>query len=117
MNKGDALVVNVSLYLRFWLRPGVNIVELRERNMAFPKIDGPLHGLRIIDLTTVVSGPYATQIFADLGAEVIKIEGVGGDLMRSNGVSRAKGFGDIFIASNRNKKSVQLDLKQEDGKN
>jgi crotonobetainyl-CoA:carnitine CoA-transferase CaiB-like acyl-CoA transferase len=80
------------------------------------KIDGPLHGLKVIDLTSVLSGPYTTQILADLGAEVIKIEGPAGDAMRSNGVLRTPGFGHIFLASNRNKRSVVLDLKQEDDK-
>jgi crotonobetainyl-CoA:carnitine CoA-transferase CaiB-like acyl-CoA transferase len=79
-------------------------------------IDGPLHGLKVIDLTSVLSGPYTTQILADLGAEVVKIEGPAGDPMRSNGVLRSPGFGHIFIASNRNKKSVVLDLKQEEDK-
>jgi len=78
-------------------------------------IDGPLQGLRVIDLTTVLSGPYTTQILADLGAEVLKIEGPTGDAMRSNGVLRTPGFGHIFLASNRNKKSIQLDLKQKEG--
>ncbi|WP_198087549.1 CaiB/BaiF CoA-transferase family protein [Variovorax sp. E3] len=80
------------------------------------QIDGPLHGLKIVDLTTVLSGPYTTQILADLGAEVLKIEGPTGDAMRSNGVLRTPGFGHIFLASNRNKKSIQLDLKQEEEK-
>lgn len=83
---------------------------------AKAKLDGPLHGLKVIDLTTVLSGPYTTQILADLGAEVVKIEGPSGDLMRSNGVLRKPGFGHIFLASNRNKKSVMLDLKLESGK-
>ena len=78
------------------------------------QIDGPLHGLKVVDLTTVLSGPYTTQILADLGAEVMKIEGPAGDAMRSNGVLRKPGFGHIFVASNRNKKSIQLDLKQEE---
>jgi crotonobetainyl-CoA:carnitine CoA-transferase CaiB-like acyl-CoA transferase len=81
-----------------------------------PKLDGPLHGLKVIDLTSILSGPYTTQILADLGAEVVKIEGPAGDAMRSNGVLRKPGFGHIFLASNRNKKSVVLDLKQADGK-
>jgi len=84
--------------------------------MSTPQLDGPLHGLKVVDLTAVVSGPYTTQIFADLGADVLKIESPAGDLMRSNGVLRAPGFGDIFIAANRNKKSIKLDLKQEEGK-
>lgn len=77
---------------------------------------GPLQGLRVIDLTSVLSGPYTTQIFGDLGAEVLKIEGPAGDTMRSNGVLRTPGLGHIFVASNRNKKSVVLDLKTEAGK-
>lgn len=85
-------------------------------NQSNPKVDGPLHGLKVIDLTSVLSGPYTTQILADLGAEVVKIEGPAGDAMRSNGVLRKPGFGHIFLASNRNKKSVVLDLKHEDGK-
>lgn len=85
-------------------------------NTTHAQIDGPLHGLKVIDLTTVLSGPYTTQILADLGAEVLKIEGPAGDAMRSNGVLRKPGFGHIFLASNRNKKSIQLDLKQEEGK-
>jgi crotonobetainyl-CoA:carnitine CoA-transferase CaiB-like acyl-CoA transferase len=85
-------------------------------NESNAKIDGPLHGLKVIDLTSVLSGPYTTQILGDLGAEVIKIEGPTGDAMRSNGVLRTAGFGHIFLASNRNKRSVVLDLKQEQGK-
>src|SRR5688500_9298480 len=80
------------------------------------QLDGPLHGLRVIDLTPILRGPYTTQILADLGAEVVKIEGPNGDAMRSNGVLRTPGFGHIFLASNRNKKSVVLDLKEESGK-
>jgi crotonobetainyl-CoA:carnitine CoA-transferase CaiB-like acyl-CoA transferase len=80
------------------------------------KVDGPLHGLKVIDLTAVLSGPYTTQILGDLGAEVLKIEGPTGDPMRSNGVLRTPGFGHIFLASNRNKKSIMLDLKREEGK-
>jgi formyl-CoA transferase len=79
-------------------------------------VDGPLHGLKVIDLTSVLSGPYTTQILGDLGAEVVKVEGPSGDAMRSNGVLRTPGFGHIFLASNRNKRSVVLDLKQEEGK-
>jgi crotonobetainyl-CoA:carnitine CoA-transferase CaiB-like acyl-CoA transferase len=83
---------------------------------------GPLKGVRIIDLTSVVNGAYATQILADQGAEVIKIEdpggtrGGGGDIMRWAGhvpEGAPRDMGPIFLTINRNKRSVVLDLKQE----
>lgn len=77
---------------------------------------GPLAGIRVIDLTSVVLGPIATQLMADFGADVIKVEGPAGDIIRSNGVSRSKGMGSIYLSLNRNKRSVVLDLKSEQGK-
>ncbi len=76
---------------------------------------GPLSKYRIIDLTTMVSGPYGTQLLGDQGADVIKVESQSGDLMRWAMPSRG-GISSAFLLNNRNKRSITLNLKEDDDK-
>jgi crotonobetainyl-CoA:carnitine CoA-transferase CaiB-like acyl-CoA transferase len=77
---------------------------------------GPLAGVRVVDLTSVVFGPYATQIMADMGADVIKVEPPAGDNTRWISAGPVPGMGGVYVNVNRGKKSVMLDLTKPEGK-
>ena len=76
---------------------------------------GPLAGVKILDLTSVVMGPFATQILAQLGAEVVKVETPEGDNMRHVGPMKHAGMGHIYLHANAGKRSIVLNLKHPDG--
>ena len=75
----------------------------------------PLEGLRVIDLTTFLSGPSATQLLGDMGAEIIKIEALDGDSSRAIAGPKLDGESAYYLSNNRNKRSIAIDLKTEQG--
>jgi crotonobetainyl-CoA:carnitine CoA-transferase CaiB-like acyl-CoA transferase len=77
---------------------------------------GPLEGVKVIDMTSVLMGPYATQTLGDYGADVIKVESPDGDITRQIGPVRNPGMGPIFLNANRSKRSISLDLKKPAGR-
>jgi crotonobetainyl-CoA:carnitine CoA-transferase CaiB-like acyl-CoA transferase len=79
-------------------------------------MSGPLAGVRIVELTSVVLGPWACQILGDLGAEIVKVESPQGDSNRQLGPARNPGMAALYLTCNRNKRSLVLDLKQPSGR-
>lgn len=83
--------------------------------MRDASVAGPLHGVRVVDLTTVFSGPYATLLLGDLGADVVKVEVPGGDIVRRIGPAPTEAMGPLFMAVARNKRAIAVDLKDPAG--
>jgi len=84
---------------------------------------GPLEGVRVLDLTSILMGPFATQTLGDMGADVIKVEAppqhandFGGDSVRCTSTARHQGMSNIFLNTNRNKRSAVIDLKAPEGR-
>src|SRR3712207_3659310 len=80
-----------------------------------PAATGPLKGLRVLDLTAVVLGPFCTQMLGDWGADIIKVEPPTGDIVRNSGVHRNRGMASVFLGINRNKRDLAIDLKSPEG--
>ena len=76
----------------------------------------PLEGLRVLDLTTVIMGPFTTQVLGDFGADIIKIEEPNGDMTRDIGPNRSEKMSSMFLGVNRNKRSLVLNLKKPEAK-
>ena len=71
-----------------------------------------LTGLKVVDLTNIIMGPYTTQLLGDLGADIIKVEDIHGDMTRNIGVQKSSNMSSMYLGVNRNKRSIVLDLKK-----
>ncbi len=76
----------------------------------------PLSGLRVVDLTNIIMGPFTTQLLGDLGADIIKVENPEGDITRNIGASNSRKMSSVFLGVNRNKRSLVLNLKKKKSK-
>ena len=76
----------------------------------------PLSGIRVIEFCSVAAGPFCAMLLADMGADVIKVEALEGDITRQIGPTRHPGMGPVFLNANRSKRSIALDLKQDAGR-
>lgn len=85
---------------------------MSESASSRPLPQGPLQGIRIVDLTSTLLGPYATQILSDFGADVIKVESPDGDIRRQLGAKRHEGMTSQYLTVNRGKRNIVLDLKR-----
>ena len=90
---------------------GLSETKARESNGR----QGPLADIKVIVMTSVLMGPFASQTLGDMGADVIKVEAPRGDLVRQIGPARHEGMGPVYLNANRNKRSVVLDLKNPQG--
>src|SRR6185436_2659854 len=95
----------------------LSMISARRTAKRIKTMPGPLAGVRVLDLTGVVSGPFATMFLADQGADVIKIEPISGDITRRSRAPIDKGgeFSALFISSNRGKRSLAIDIKSRAG--